>query len=232
MSISVALCPITLVPLPPTPAEAGLRLHLPAHAGGGLSLFHGWRKELLPDIGLARCCCPAGKAGCTNPNFEMSRLVRLWPLPTSSRAVGPPLRLFGTSLGGLTLELAPELARAAAAAPPSLLPAATRPHLPTWSHLSAHLLDDAFSGRSGQALRPYPPEVQAHAQAAGAVAAHARADLGALWRHTPSGPRHPRPWPRRIIAVAGQQDELGRIREDARPVGSNHTASFTQQLLP
>ncbi|MCA9990040.1 MAG: hypothetical protein KDE29_03455, partial [Anaerolineales bacterium] len=37
--------------LQPRPG-ARLRLICLPHAGGGLSLFHGWRKELLPDIEL------------------------------------------------------------------------------------------------------------------------------------------------------------------------------------
>ena len=217
--------------LQPRPG-ARLRLICLPHAGGGLSLFHGWRKELLPDIELWAVLLPGRESRLHEPPIsEMSRLIPALAANIPAGLLAHPYALFGTSLGGLiAFELARKLAREQRPQPAFLLPAATRPpHLPNPEPPILHLPDDAFLAALAGRYARIPPEVQAHAELLALLLPMLRADL-ALYETYTFRPDTP-PLATPIIAVAGQQDEL----VDPQTLGlwaAHTTAGFTQQLLP
>lgn len=210
-------------------AGARVRLLCIPHAGAGAAHYRAWRDALPPRVDLHLAQLPGREGRFAEPPAATMRDAVV-PLADALLAQpGPPVVLFGHSMGGLiAFELARELRRRRAPMPLHLLVAAHRaPHLPypraPLRHLPDARLRDALAAFGGT-----PREVLDHPELLDLVIPTLRADLALCETyHHASEPPLDLP----LTAYGGHDDAL--VPTGDLDAWRRHTtAPFRLRMLP
>ncbi|MEM9492005.1 MAG: alpha/beta fold hydrolase [Myxococcota bacterium] len=182
-------------PLRPPP-QATLRLYCLPFAGGGLSAFSNWPKELAPRIEVCPVRLPGRESRFSEPAFtrtepliaELAQIVAY----ESERPKALPFAIFGQSMGAtLAFELCHRLRETTRAEATRLLVACRpAPPVPTRLEPVYHLDDDAFIEAMSKRYQAIPDEVLKQPELLELVLPPLRSDMELIdhWRYVERTP--------------------------------------------